>query len=164
MPARREDPHPGGAPLKLTPERAQQICDAIRAGVRPEIAAVYNGVSARSYYRWMEHGRAADADPAYAEFVERVEVALAEWEARDVLLIGEAAKEDWRAGAWRLERRLPAVYGKRERHEIANADDGSFRISAGPRFDPGRLTTEELEQLLALTEKATGEGNDDPAA
>jgi hypothetical protein len=140
----------------LTPERRDGICDAIRAGVRPEIAAVYNGIGARTYYRWMQLGRAADAEAVYAEFVEAVEVSLAEWEARDVLLIGEAAKEDWHAAAWRLERRLPKVYGKRERHEIANADEGPFRISAGPSFDPDRLTIEELEQLLTLTEKAGG--------
>ena len=53
-----------------------------------------------------------------------------------------------------MERRLPKVYGKRERHEIANADDGTFRIAAAPDFDPDKLTVEELEQLLELTEKA----------
>jgi hypothetical protein len=147
----------GGAPLKLTPELTGTICDAVRAGVRPEVAAVYNGIGARSYYRWMAQGRASDADPLFVEFVEAVELALAEWEARDTLLIGEAAKSDWRAAAWRLERRLPKVYGKRERHEIANADDGAFRIAAGPSFDPDRLTVGELEQLLALTEKASGD-------
>jgi hypothetical protein len=150
----------GGAPLKLTAERTARICDAIRAGVRPETAAVFNGVGARSYYRWMSLGRAADAEPVYAQFVEDVELALAEWETRDVLLIGEAAKSDWHAAAWRLERRLPKEYGKRERHEIANADDGSFRITASPTFDPDKLTVEELEQLLALTEKASA--GDDP--
>lgn len=145
----------GGAPLKLTPERQNAMCDVIRAGVRPEIAAAYNGISARSYYRWMQLGRAAGAEPIYVEFVEAVELALAEWEARDVLLIGEAAKDDWHAAAWRLERRLPKVYGRRERHEIANADESPFRISAGPTFDPDKLTVDELEQLLALTEKAS---------
>lgn len=149
----------GGAPPKLTEERALRICEAVRAGIRPETAAVYCGVSARSYYRWMQLGRAADADPLYAGFAEAVEVALAEWEARDVLLIGEAAKSDWHAAAWRLERRLPKVYGKRERHEIANADDAAFRIAAASSFDPDKLTVEEREQLLALTEKASG---DDP--
>jgi len=147
----------GGAPVKLTEERQLRICEAIRAGVRPEAAAVYCGVSARSYYRWMQLGRAADADPIYEEFVAAVEVALAEWEARDVLLIGEAAKTDWHAAAWRLERRLPKVYGKRERHEIANADEGSFRIAAAPTFDPDKLTLTELEQLLELTEKASSD-------
>jgi len=154
--AKRIEPA-GGALLKLTAERQAAICDAIRAGVRPEVAAVYNGIGARSYYRWMQHGRAVDAEPIYAEFVDAVERALAEWEARDVLLIGEAAKQDWHAAAWRLERRLPKVYGKRERHEIANADEGSFRIAAAPLFDPDKLTVEELEQLLALTEKASGD-------
>src|SRR5579862_3220117 len=130
----------GGAPLKLTPERQCAICDAIRAGVRPEIAAAYNGVSARSFYRWRALGHAFDAEPIYVEFVEAVELALAEWEARDVLLIGEAAKEDWHAAAWRLERRLPKVYGRRERHEIANAEEGPFRVAAAAAFDPGRLS------------------------
>jgi hypothetical protein len=136
------------------------ICDAIRAGVRPEVAAVYAGVGARTFYRWMQAGRAVGAESVYVEFVEAVELALAEWEARDVLLIGEAAKDDWRAAAWRLERRLPGIYGRRERHEIANADNVSFRITAGPSFDPDKLTVEELEQLLALTEKASGDGQD----
>jgi len=151
----------GGAPLKLTPGRQTGICDAIRSGVRPEVAAVCNGVGARTYYRWMQLGRAADADAVYAVFVAAVEVALAEWEARDVLLIGEAAQNDWRAAAWRLERRLPKVYGKRERHEIANADEEPFRIAGGPSFDPEELTVEELEQLLALTEKAGREDGSD---
>jgi hypothetical protein len=146
----------GGAPLKLTAERQARICDAVRAGVRPEVAAVYAGVGARTYYRWMALGRGVNADAVYLGFAEAVELALAEWEARDVLLIGEAAKDDWRAAAWRLERRLPTVYGRRERHEIANADEGSFRISAAPSFDPDKLTVAELEHLLALTEKAAG--------
>jgi transposase len=149
------NPNPaGGAPLKLTAERQQRLCDAIRAGVRAETAAVYCGIGARTYYRWMSSGRAAGAAQCYVEFVEAVELALAEWEARDVLLIGEAAKDDWHAAAWRLERRLPKVYGKRERHDIANADDSAFRIRAAAQFDPDKLTVEELEQLIALTEKA----------
>jgi len=146
-----------GAPMKLTPAVQDQISTAVAAGIRPEVAARYCRVSPRSYYRWMALGRAHDADPLHAGFVEAVEQALAEWEARDVLIVGEAAKTDWHAAAWRLERRLPKVYGRRERHEIANADDGSFKITAGPAFDPDKLTVNELEQLIALTEKATDE-------
>ena len=158
MAAKRIEPAgTGGASLKLTAERQAAICDAIRAGVRPEVAAVYNGVGARSYYRWMQLGRAARRRAGLRRVRRGGRAALAEWEARDVLLIGEAAKDDWHAAAWRLERRLPKVYGKRERHEIANADDGAFRIAAAPDFDPDKLTVEELEQLLALTEKASGD-------
>jgi transposase len=155
MAADRDEAHAGGAPLKLTLERQQRICDAVRAGIRPEVAAIYCGISGRTYYRWMQYGRGRNAEASYVEFVDAVEVALAEWEARDILLIGEAAKEDWHAAAWRLERRLPKVYGRRDRHEIANADDGSFRIAAAPYFDPDKLTVAELEQLIELTERAT---------
>ena len=66
----------GGAPLKLTPERQAAICDAIRAGVRPEIAAVYNGIGARTYYRWMRPAAPPTRRPVYVEFVEAVELAL----------------------------------------------------------------------------------------
>ncbi len=157
MATESEHNNPGGAPLKLTAELQQRICDAVRAGVRPEVAAVYCGIGARTYYRWIQLGRAAGAEPHYVEFAEAIELALAEWEARDTLIIGEAAKEDWHAAAWRLERRLPKIYGRRERHEIANADEGAFRIAAATHFDPDKLTVDELEQLLALTEKAGGE-------
>ena len=63
--------------MKLTPERQTAICEAIRAGMRPEIAAVYSGIGARTFYRWMESGRAVDAEPVYIAFVEAIEVALA---------------------------------------------------------------------------------------
>jgi len=61
-----------------------------------------------------------------------------------------------------LEQRQPAGDGhvlrgdirRRLEGEIANADEGSFRIAAAPSFDPDKLTVAELEQLLALTEKA----------
>jgi hypothetical protein len=67
-----------------------------------------------------------DAERCYLEFVEAVELALVQWEARDILIIGEAAKEDWHAAAaWCLERGLPKISGRRERHEIGNADDQS---------------------------------------
>ena len=122
--------HPGGRPTKLTPERQARVCDAIRAGVPPETAAAYAGIDESTFYRWMQRGRGLDAELLYAGFAEAVRLALAEWETRDILRIGEAAKSDWRAAAWRLERRLPKRYGRRERHEIANADGDTFRVAA----------------------------------
>src|SRR4051794_29215488 len=125
------DSRPGGAPLKLTLERQTDICDAIRAGVRPETAAMYCGIGARTYYRWMAQGRAQDAEQCFVQFVEQVELALAEWEARDTLLIGEAAKTDWRAAAWGVGRRLAAGGGGGGGGEIADAGGGRLPIPAG---------------------------------
>ncbi len=70
-----DDINQGGTPLKLTPDLQARLCDAVRAGVRPETAATYCGIGGRTYYRWMQLGRAADAKPVYVEFVEAVELA-----------------------------------------------------------------------------------------
>jgi hypothetical protein len=148
---------PGGRPTKLNEGRQAKLCDAIRAGVPPETAAAYAGIDESTFYRWLQRGRVADADPLYAEFAEQVRLALAEWETRDILLIGEAAKSDWRAAAWRLERRLPKRYGRRERHEIANADDAAFRVAIGAQ----PLNVVELHRA-ALEE--TLHGDDDGGA
>ncbi len=147
--------HPGGRPSKLTPERQARVCDAIRAGVPPETAAAYAGIDESTFYRWLQRGRGPDAEPLYAGFGEAVRMAMAEWETRDILLIGEAAKSDWRAAAWRLERRLPKRYGRRERHEIANADDAAFRVALGQQ----PLTVLELHRAAAI-EEAQGESDD----
>jgi len=42
----------------------------------------------------------------------RVEQSRAEAEVRDVSIIAQAVSHDWRAAAWRLERRNPKRYGK----------------------------------------------------
>lgn len=142
--------NPGGRPTKLTAERQAQVCDAIRAGVPPETAAAYGGIDESTFYRWLARGRGIDAEPLYAEFAEVARVALAEWETRDILLIGEAAKSDWRAAAWRLERRLPKRYGRRERHEI----EGAVRVALGEQ----PMSVVELHRAAALEEaEHTGE-------
>jgi|SRR5579884_1768332 len=146
--------HPGGRPTKLTPERQVKIVDAIRAGVPPETAAAY----AASTSRPSTAGCAAAATHRQSRSTppSRIEVrqALAERETRDILLIGEAARSDWRAAAWRLERRLPKRYGRRERHEIVNGDEAAFRVAFGqqPR------TLQELHQAAAL--EAADDSND----
>jgi hypothetical protein len=134
--------HAGGRPTKLNLERQAKVCDAIRAGVPPETAAAYAGIDESTFYRWLARGRGPEAEPLYTGFAEAVRTALAEWETRDILLIGEAAKTDWRAAAWRLERRLPKRYGRRERHEI----EGALRVALGEQ----PLTVVELHRAAAL--------------
>ena len=47
------------------------------------------------------------------KFLTSVEKAQAESESRDVALVARAAADDWRAAAWRLERKSPRRYGPR---------------------------------------------------
>ena len=60
----------------------------------------------------MKHGR-EQVRGRYQKFLSQVEKAQAEAESRDVALIAKAASDDWKAAAWRLERKQPRRYGPR---------------------------------------------------
>ena len=80
-------------------------------GVSVEAAAASQGVSKRTVYNWRELGQADDADPGYAAFADALDKAQGTIEARLTTNITARSKQDWRAGAWWLERRRPEVYG-----------------------------------------------------
>ena len=92
-----------GRPTKLTPELQAKIVEAIAAGNYIETAAAYAGVNKTTIYDWMRRG-GRTSKGIYHEFSNAVTRALAQAEMRDVLIIGQAAKENWQAAAWRLER------------------------------------------------------------
>ena len=97
---------------KLDPALAQRIVDLIRAGNYLEVAATAAGIHRSTLHRWMRHGRDQHRG-RFRRFLTAVEKAQAEAESRDVALIARAASEDWRAAAWRLERKQPRRYGPR---------------------------------------------------
>ena len=104
---------------KLNDELQEHIVKTLRAGNYIETAAAYAGVSKQSIYNWMHLGREAlkDEKPTkeqlvYVNFLDAVERALAESEIRDVMTIAQAAElGDWRAAAWRLERKCMQRWG-----------------------------------------------------
>lgn len=112
-----------GRKTKLTPDVAQAIVTAIQAGNYQDTAAAHAGVHPATFYRWMERG-AADSKAPYREFREAVEKALAFAEVRDVALIAKAAETYWQAAAWRLERKFPDRWGRKERQEVTGASGG----------------------------------------
>jgi hypothetical protein len=97
---------------KLDPLVTQRVCDLIRAENYLEGAATAAGIHRTTLYRWMRHGRDQKRG-RYRKFLNQVERAQAESESRDVALVAKAASEDWRAAAWRLERKAPRRYGPR---------------------------------------------------
>src|SRR5215212_2644711 len=102
-------------PTKLTPEREEKILTAIRAGNSVFVAAQRVGIDRSTFHRWMEQGDPKGrkrSDAPYRAFRSKVEEARAVAEVRDVTLTAKAAEHDWRAAAWRLERRAPERYGK----------------------------------------------------
>jgi transposase len=61
----------------------------------------------------------SESDFKYASFSDAVSRALADSEYNDVVRMEKAGKEDWKAVAWRLERRFPDRWGRRD-HLDAN--------------------------------------------
>lgn len=142
-----------GRPTKLTPEVKEAIVNQIRIGNYIETAALVAGISKQSLYDWLKRGREAKRG-IYKDFLDAVEQAQAEAEARDLSLIDEAGHgmaavvikesyeknkegqlvlierteekrvtKDWRAIAWRLEKKHPKKYGKQSKLEITATID-----------------------------------------
>lgn len=100
-------------PSKLTVELADQLVALLRAGNYVTTAARAVGISRKLFYDWMDRGESAlPVDEPYRDLRERVELARAEGEARNVAAIAAAARENWQAAAWLLERQYPERWGR----------------------------------------------------
>lgn len=95
----------GPAP-KLENIRAEFI-EQVRIGNYIECAAAFVGLPKRTLYDWLMKGRRSPTVEPWGSFAREVLKAQAESESRDVLVILLASKRDWKAAAWRLERKNP---------------------------------------------------------
>jgi hypothetical protein len=99
-------------PSKLNGEVKERLVRALAIGTTHELACGYAGVSTRSLQRWLKEGREAKSGAAAELFKE---IARAEGEAMVgwMAVIERAARDgDWRAAAWKAERRWPQFYGR----------------------------------------------------
>jgi transposase len=139
------------AKSKLTPDRQNQICEALKQGNYIETSARYAGITPQGMYKWMNRGNAersrindGDApqpkETMYVDFVEAVEKARAQSEMRNVGLINKAAMDGtWQASAWWLERSFPKRWGRSDRVEHTGADGGPLEV---------QVTMDELEEKV----------------
>lgn len=114
-----------GRPTKYVPETIEKILNAISVGAPFTHACNYAGVHFDTFNEWRK---------LYPEFSEQVKnaegKAVIGWLAR----IEQAAKDgNWTAAAWKLERRFPEDFGKRDRVQVdVNQLDREFEtILAG---------------------------------
>jgi hypothetical protein len=94
----------------LTPELAARLETMLRAGNYIEVACRAVGISGEAFRKWMRRGRAGEQQ--FAEFLGRMERALAEGEVRNVARIAAATQDSWQAAAWMLERQYPERWGR----------------------------------------------------
>lgn len=116
---KRRGPDPG-----ITDELTARICVAIVVGASLEAAAAANGVPETTFFRWLQMGRAEDAIPVYRDFAQQIAEALGRSELEKVAMVEKAARKEWTAAAWILERRWPQRYGRRTRV------DGQLQVQA----------------------------------
>ncbi len=155
----------GGRPTKLTPEVIKRIASALKAGAYPENAAAWAGVKPSTLRSWLY----AAAQPGckskiLREFSAALDKALSEAELSDIGVITRAAQSgDWKAAAWRLERRFPKRWGRRDASTVT-VQGGSkpVGIAATGRVEfevvPSRTRSEEPAS------PAAGGGEVSPAA
>lgn len=157
-----------GRPTKLTPELTVKICDMLRAGNYLETAAAYAGVDKATLHRWLKRGRQEiervetsggkgkirKNEQLFVDFCNSVEKALSEGEVRDLIIISNAAKSDWKAAAWKLERKFPDRWGRKvieaNLHHTGK-DEGPIQVEQ--KIDLSNLSDEELEILERVLAK-----------
>jgi len=168
-----------GAPQKLTPELIEKLCNFIRGGSYPETAAASCGIHKDTFHKWLRMGHARKQG-LHTELSRAVEKAMADAENRDLAAIDMGAtgveaeylrdehgklvyvegkpvcirfaqKRDWKAAAWKLERRNPRRYQPRQVLEHVGPEGGPVQVA--------QLTDEQLEaelKRLEELEKASG--------
>ena len=142
----------GTTKLELEPELQTRILTYIRAGAYLETAAAAAGINRTTLHRWLKRG--AEGEQPFADFSDAVEKTLAEAEIRDLARIDKAAETQWAAAAWKLERRNPRMWGRREYNELTGADGGPIRFEQLSESD----LDAEIERLSAEIEAADGAG------
>jgi predicted aldo/keto reductase-like oxidoreductase len=156
-----------GRPIKLTPELQEELVKVIRAGNYIETACAYVGINKTTFYDWLKRGarekerlaknpnaRPKKSEAPFVELSNAIEKALAQAEIRDVAIIGKAAEENWQAAAWRLERKFPERWGRKERltadlnHLGQVATHGQYEVRVEHNIASELLEDEEARELI----------------
>lgn len=106
------------APIKLTPEVAEAVLKSLRAGNYRETAACSANLDPKTLRRWEKRGM--KGEEPFKSFVAQMHKAEADAEGMAVAAISRAGLRDWRALAWRLEKKDPKRWGSRLRIELDN--------------------------------------------
>lgn len=135
----------------LIPERIKKLCDYLANGVPPRTACLLAGMSYPTYIKTRRRGRER-LNKQSIDFLEATEKALAEHEAKLVLVIQTAAM-DPKFGPdhakWLLEKRYRNRWANRGRMEITGKNGAPLLRSDA---DFAKMTDEELRAI------ATGQG------
>lgn len=96
----------------------KDVLDAMHRGIGLARAAELAGVTRAAVYQWIKRGEADEAAgkrTKHAEFARAIRQERARTAGLMERSVLRGAVDDWRAGAWYLERVLPDEYGRRDK-------------------------------------------------
>lgn len=157
-----------GRPSKLTMELQEEVVKHLRTGNYIETVSALVGISKNTFYDWLKRGareiqrveqnsraRIRKDEQKYVDFSDAVKKAMAHAEVRDVTLIAKAGDKNWQASAWRLERKHPDKWGRKERQTIEHMGKDGGAIETKNTLDLSALSDKELAQLERLISKGS---------
>jgi hypothetical protein len=102
----------GGPKTQLDDELVDRLVSVLRTGGYLTTARLTVGLARGTFDDWMRRGRSdRGQDEPYRRFRARIKAAQAEGEAINVAHVAQAARDDWHAAAWILERTHPERWG-----------------------------------------------------
>lgn len=111
-----------GRPTLLNPTRQAALLKAIEQGMPLKQAAAMAGMSYDTLNNWQNRGQNESAPPEYRQFCQQLRHSQAVAMQVHVSSICDAAKRDWRAAAWMLERRFPEDFARQQQLEHSGPD------------------------------------------
>jgi len=115
---------------KISYEVIDKICKMLLIGASVEIASSAGGISGSTFSTWMKKAETAAPSSIFTHFRNKVNKALAQAEVRDIARVDMAGENDWRAAAWKLERRTSDRWAKKETQqlEVSGRDGNPIEI------------------------------------
>jgi hypothetical protein len=139
-----------------TPEMIAEIVYARSMGATIKDSCTYAGISEASYHDWKVRGEAGE-EP-FADFLEQITQARAKCVVKNLEIVKNAGKKDWRAAAHMLAILDPDNYavGKMRR----DAGDGVRHLNSQNDLQDALRELSD-EQLAAISEAFDIDGSDD---
>jgi hypothetical protein len=150
---------PAGAPITLTQEKINDICDLVRAGNYVETALAQLNIKKPAFYDWLRRGRAErdrvaknprykirQSESIFVELSYAFERAEAQAEIIRVQVITKAAKDDPKWAAWYLARKNPDHWSEAHTREMAKLAREKFEWEKA-EFEKFKKEFEEFKAM-----------------
>jgi len=136
MPKPKDNPMPTGKQahkkrnktLKLNEKMIEEMAQLLRVGNYVETACWKLKIHKTTFYAWLRKGdediEAGNDATLEAKLSYAVSQGMADFENDSLKLLEKAARKDWRAVAWRLERKVPRKWGPKSALKIEGDKEG----------------------------------------